>query len=58
VFGRRLYPPDDVEEYALADFRFDQRAEEEKLLAEFKQKEYNFANFCANCGADMRQKEA
>ena len=52
VFGRTLYAPEDADE----DFRFDQKAEEEKVLAEFKQRRYNFANYCPECGANMKEK--
>ena len=32
---------------------FDQKAEEEKALLEFRNKKYEFAYYCPNCGAKM-----
>ena len=49
VFSKTLYTPEDVDD----NFRFDQKAEQEKALAEFIQRGYAFANYCPNCGAKM-----
>ena len=49
VFSKTLYAPDDADD----DFRFDQKAEEEKALLEFRNKKYEFAYYCPNCGATM-----
>lgn len=49
VFSKTLYAPDDADD----DFRFDQKAEEEKALLEFRNKKYKFAYYCPNCGAKM-----
>lgn len=49
VFSKTLYAPDDADD----DFRFDQKAEEEKALLEFRNKKYEFAHYCPNCGAKM-----
>ena len=49
VFSKTLYAPDDADD----DFRFDQKAEEEKALLEFRNKKYEFAYYCPNCGAKM-----
>ena len=49
VFSKTLYAPDDADD----DFRFDQKAEEEKALLEFRNKKYEFAYHCPNCGAKM-----
>ena len=49
VFSKTLYAPDDAND----DFRFDQKAEEEKALLEFRNKKYEFAYYCPNCGAKM-----
>lgn len=49
VFSKTLYAPDDADD----DFRFDQKVEEEKALLEFRNKKYEFAHFCPNCGAKM-----
>lgn len=49
VFSKTLYAPDDADD----DFRFDQKAEEEKALLEFRNKKYEFAYYCPNCGARM-----
>lgn len=49
VFSTTLYAPDDADD----DFRFDQKAEEEKALLEFRNKKYAFAYYCPNCGAKM-----
>lgn len=49
VFSKTLYAPDDADD----DFRFDQKAEEEKALLEFRNKKYEFAYYCQNCGAKM-----
>ncbi len=50
VFSKTLYASEDAGE----DFRFNQKEEEEKALVEFKQRGYEFADFCPNCGSDMR----
>lgn len=50
VYSKDLYAPEDAEE----DYRFDETAEREKALAEFQKRNYVFANYCHNCGADMR----
>lgn len=49
VFSKSLYPPEDATE----DFRFNQAYEKGKVLAEFRQKNYKFQNYCPNCGAKM-----
>ena len=49
VFSKTLYAPDDADD----DFRFDQKAEEEKALLEFRNQKYEFAYYCPNCGATM-----
>ena len=49
VFSKTLYAPDDADD----DFRFDKKAEEEKALLEFRNKKYEFAYYCPNCGARM-----
>lgn len=49
VFSKTLYAPDDADD----DFRFDQKAEEEKALLEFRNKKYEFAYYCPNCGCRM-----
>ena len=49
VFSKTLYAPDDADD----DFRFDQKAEEEKALLEFRNKKYAFAYYCPNCGCRM-----
>lgn len=49
VFSKTLYAPDDADD----DFRFDQKAEEEKALLEFRNKKYEFAYYCPNCGCMM-----
>ena len=49
VFSKTLYAPDDADD----DFRFDQKAEEEKALLEFRNKKYAFAYYCPNCGCMM-----
>ena len=49
VFSKTLYAPDDADD----DFRFDKKAEEEKALLEFRNKKYEFAYYCPNCGAKM-----
>ena len=49
VFSKTLYAPDDADD----DFRFDQKAEEEKAILEFRNKKYEFAYYCPNCGAKM-----
>ena len=49
VFSKTLYAPDDADD----DFRFDKKAEEEKALLEFRNKKYDFAYYCPNCGAKM-----
>ena len=51
VFSKTLYAPDDADD----DFRFDQKAEEEKALLEFRNKKYEFAYYCPNCGCNMRE---
>jgi hypothetical protein len=51
VYSKNLYAP----EYAEEDYRFDETAEMEKALAEFRDRNYVFANYCPNCGADMRE---
>lgn len=49
VFSKTLYASEDADD----DFRFDQKAEEEKALLEFRNKKYEFAYYCPNCGAKM-----
>ena len=49
VFSKTLYAPDDADD----DFHFDKKAEEEKALLEFRNKKYEFAYYCPNCGAKM-----
>ena len=49
VFSKTLYAPDDADD----DFRFDKKAEEGKALLEFRNKKYEFAYYCPNCGARM-----
>ena len=49
VFSKTLYAPDDADD----DFRFDKKAEEEKALLEFRNKKYEFAYYCPNCGSKM-----
>lgn len=49
VFSKTLYALDDADD----DFRFDQKVEEEKALLEFRNKKYEFAHYCPNCGAKM-----
>ena len=50
VFSKTLYAPEDADD----DFRFDQKAEREKAMAEFMQRRnVFFANYCPNCGAKM-----
>ena len=49
VFSKTLYAPDDADD----DFRFCQKAEEEKAILEFRNKKYEFAYYCPNCGAKM-----
>ena len=49
VFSKTLYAPDDADD----NFRFDKKAEEEKALLEFRNKKYEFAYYCPNCGAKM-----
>lgn len=49
VFSKTLYAPEDADD----GFRFDQKGEQEKALAEFIQRGYAFANYCPNCGAKM-----
>ena len=51
VFSKTLYAPDDADD----DFRFDKKAEEEKVLLEFRNKKYEFAYYCPNCGAKMME---
>ena len=51
VYSKNLCAPEDAEE----DYRFDETAEMEKALAEFRDRNYVFANYCPNCGADMRE---
>ena len=53
VFSKTLHAPDDADD----DFRFDQKAEEEKALMEFRNKKYEFAYYCPNCGANMESEE-
>ena len=50
VYSKRLYAPEDADE----NFRFDKEAEELLALKEFRQRKYDFAKFCPNCGAKMR----
>ena len=51
VFSKTLYAPEGADD----DFRFDQKAEEEKARAEFTQRNnVFFANYCPHCGAKMR----
>lgn len=50
VFSKTLYAPEDADD----DFRFDQKVEQEKAMAEFTQRRnVFFANYCPNCGAKM-----
>ena len=49
VFSKTLYAPDDADD----DFRFGQKVEEEKALLEFRNKKYEFAHYCPNCGCKM-----
>ena len=49
VSSKTLYAPDDADD----DFRFDQKAEEEKALLEFRNKKYEFAYYCPSCGCKM-----
>lgn len=49
VYSKTLYAPEDADN----DFRFNQKAEEEKALLEFKQRKVEYANYCPNCGAKM-----
>lgn len=50
VFSKTLCPPEDADE----NFGFDEEAEVAKAISEFKNKGYDFASYCPNCGADMR----
>lgn len=49
VYSKTLYAPEDADN----DFRFNQKAEEEKTLLEFKQRKVEYANYCPNCGCRM-----
>ena len=49
VYSKTLYAPEDADN----GFRFNQKAEEEKALLEFKQRKVEYANYCPNCGAKM-----
>lgn len=49
VYSKNLCAPEDAEE----DYRFDETAEMEKALAEFRDRSYVFANYCPHCGAKM-----
>lgn len=49
VFSKTLYAPEDADD----GFRFDQKAEEDKALREFRNRNYQFAYFCPNCGCAM-----
>lgn len=51
VYSKTLYAPEDADN----NFRFNQKVEEEKALLEFKQRKVEYANYCPNCGADMRE---
>lgn len=53
VFSKTYYPPEDAPE----DFRFEKTYIMSKALAEFKQKNYKFQNYCSNCGAKMDGKD-
>ena len=49
VYSKTLYAPEDADN----GFRFNQKAEEEKALLEFKQRKVEYANYCPNCGCRM-----
>lgn len=53
VYSEHLYAPED----ASYDFRFDQEYEKAKSLEKFKQRKYEFQNYCPHCGAKMDLKE-
>ena len=58
VHSKNLYAPDDATE----DFRFDQEAEKELAISEYLTnrragRDFGLANFCPNCGIDMREVE-
>lgn len=49
VFSMYVYAPEDAD----CDYRFDKEYEEVKALEKFKQRNYEFQNYCPNCGAKM-----
>ena len=49
VFSMHVYAPEDAD----CDYRFDKEYEEAKALEKFKQHNYEFQNYCPNCGAIM-----
>ena len=49
VFSMHVYAPEDAD----CDYRFDKEYEEAKALEKFKQCNYEFQNYCPNCGAIM-----
>ena len=49
VFSKHIYAPEDAD----CDYRFDKEYEESKALEEFKQCNFEFQNYCSNCGAKM-----
>jgi hypothetical protein len=54
VFSMNIYAPEDAD----CDYRFDKEYEETKALKKFKERNYEFQNFCSHCGADMRKEGA
>lgn len=53
VFSMHVYAPEGVD----CDYRFDKEYEEAKALEKFKQCNYEFQNYCPNCGAKMDLKD-
>ncbi len=49
VFSETVYAPEG-QEYG---YKFDQDYEKFKILEKFKQRNYEFKNYCPNCGAKM-----